>query len=114
MKTIRIIIIFLLAVFFSMIIYGKCFAATVDAASCSQDDVQTAIDSAIRGDTVKIPAGSCTWTSSLSITKSITLQGAGIGSTTFTRSIGITRTIGIGQPVFIILSQALDACVSTR
>jgi len=88
MKTIRIIIIFLLAVFFSMIIYGKCFAATVDAASCSQDDVQTAIDSAIRGDTVKIPAcAETTWDTAVTITKSITLQGAGAGLTNITGNI---------------------------
>ena len=88
MKTIRIIIIFLLAVFFSMIIYGKCFAATVDAASCSQDDVQTAIDSAIRGDTVKIPAcAETTWDTAVTITKAITLQGAGAGLTNITGNI---------------------------
>ncbi len=90
MKTIRIIIIFLLAVFFSMIIYGKCFAATVDAASCSQDDVQTAIDSAIRGDTVKIPAcAETTWDTAVTITKSITLQGAGAGSTNIKGNIAV-------------------------
>ena len=90
MKTIRIIIIFLLAVFFSMIIYGKCFAATVDAASCSQDDVQTAIDSAIRGDTVKVPAcAETTWDTAVTITKSITLQGAGAGSTNIKGNIAV-------------------------
>ena len=51
-------------------------AQTVNAASCSQSDITTAISSASVGGTVVVPAGSCTW-SSLTISKAITLQGAG-------------------------------------
>ena len=52
-------------------------AATIYANSCSQQDVQAAINSASDGDTVVIPDGSCTWSTPVTITKSITLQGGG-------------------------------------
>lgn len=64
-------------------------AATINAASCSAADVQTAINSASQGDTVLVPSGNCTWsTNSVEIpnTKGITLQGAGIGKTVITGS----------------------------
>ena len=57
-------------------------AATINAASCSSSDVQAAINSASNGDTVAVPAGNCTWTTTVSFTgKGLTLQGAGIGVT---------------------------------
>src|SRR4249920_263582 len=56
-------------------------AATINAASCSRADVGTAVSSAVAGDTVVIPAcASTTWSSSLTINKGITLQGAGTTS----------------------------------
>lgn len=76
-------------------------AATIAAASCSQANVTTAISTAVAGDTVTVPAGSCTW-SGLSISKAITLQGAGTGSTNITiisstvtkQAAGATRVKG--------------------
>ena len=63
----------------AMLMPSSARAATLSAGSCSQTDVQNAINSAVDGDTVKVPAGSCTW-SGLSINnKNITLQGAGSG-----------------------------------
>lgn len=57
---------------------GQGAAATITAASCSQANVQSAINSAASGDTVAIPAGSCTWSSAVSWTnKSIAVVGAG-------------------------------------
>ena len=64
-------------------------AATINATSCSQNDVQTAINSASDGDTVIVPAGICTWTTihqntpavTIPNTKGITLLGAGIDQT---------------------------------
>ena len=51
-------------------------ATTINAASCSQSAVQTAINSAVGGDTVVVPIGSCTWTASVSISgKGIRLLG---------------------------------------
>ncbi len=65
------------------------------AASCEQADVQAAIDSAVDGDTVMVPAGECTWTtfsirtpSVQIVQKAITLQGAGIDKTVITDSTG--------------------------
>ena len=54
-----------------------CYAATHQAASCSQADVQAAVTASSSGDTVTVPAGTCvaTWTGVLSITVPITLQG---------------------------------------
>jgi hypothetical protein len=53
-------------------------AQTVNAASCSTANVQTAINAAAEGGTVTIPAGICTWTSGVTISgKGITVTGAG-------------------------------------
>src|SRR6185295_13960607 len=65
---------------------AEIYASTTTTASCSVADVSAAITSASRGDTVLVPAGSCTWSSSLTITKGLKLQGAGIGSTVITSS----------------------------
>ena len=53
------------------------------AASASSTDIQAAIDAAHDGDTVRVPAGTATWTSNVTIpaSKGIRLIGAGIGST---------------------------------
>ena len=42
-------------------------AATINATSCSQSAVQAAIATAEIGDTVSVPSGQCTWSSSISI-----------------------------------------------
>ena len=50
----------------------------ISAASCSQVHVQAAINSAASGNTVLVPAGTCTWNSNVSISnKTIILKGAG-------------------------------------
>jgi hypothetical protein len=80
----------------------KIVAATagsvVQAASCSQGDVQNAIDAASDGDFVMVPAGACAWTTPpgddsvpaiLIDGKGITLQGAGIGQTVITDTTGV-------------------------
>ena len=61
-------------------------SATINAASCSQSDVQSAINSASNGDTVTIPAGNCTWTSGINTSKSISIKGSGSGSLTIALS----------------------------
>jgi hypothetical protein len=80
---------------------GTIQAATVAAVSCSHADVSAAVQAAQNGDTVLIPAGTCTWSHGLGSncgwgstqdtsfcrsstpgdTKYITIQGAGIGQT---------------------------------
>ena len=76
-------------------------AQTINAASCNTSDVQTAINTATEGQTVTIPAGTCTWTSGVTISgKGITVQGAGSGriiavsSTTLTLGSG-TKTLTV-------------------
>jgi hypothetical protein len=50
-------------------------ARIINAASPSLTDVKSAIASAVDGDTVIVPAGTAAWTSGLTITKGITIQG---------------------------------------
>ncbi len=52
-------------------------AAVITAKSVSFPDVAAAVGAATDGDTVTIPAGTESWTSTLVITKGVTLQGAG-------------------------------------
>ena len=67
----------------------------IKAASCSQHDVQAAIDAASDGDTVLVPAGTAAWTSPdenapavLIAKKAITVQGAGMDKTIITDATG--------------------------
>jgi hypothetical protein len=56
-----------------------------NAASCEQSDVQAAIDLAEDGDTVMVPAGSCTWSGSITIhDKSLNVIGPGKDNITIT------------------------------
>lgn len=57
-------------------------AAIVTAASCQRADVGSAVLLASAGDEVRIPAGTCTWLTQLTIDKPLTLRGAGQGVTT--------------------------------
>jgi hypothetical protein len=54
-------------------------AATITAASCSPSAVQAALNQASAGDTVSIPAGTCSWTSGVVWTApaNVTVRGAG-------------------------------------
>ena len=63
------------------------YAEGVTADSCSQGDVQTAINSSSDGDTVIIPTGECTWQAAVYMNKAITLQGS--SGTTITNSCNI-------------------------
>jgi hypothetical protein len=62
-------------ILFSVIL--KTDGATINAASASLNDVSAAVASAIDGDTVVIPPGTASWTSTLSFSRGIILQGAG-------------------------------------
>jgi hypothetical protein len=54
---------------------------TVSAVSCNHSDVQNALNHARDGFTVALPAGTCTWTNTLTITNAINLSGAVSGTT---------------------------------
>lgn len=60
------------------------WADTHTAVSCEYSEVSARVADAGAGDTVTIPAGSCTWASTLAITKPIVLHGNGVGSTVIT------------------------------
>src|SRR5437773_1854217 len=57
------------------------YAATWPAIDAQEANVAAAIANASDGDTVTVPPGVVTWSTQLTITKHITLQGAGIGQT---------------------------------
>jgi hypothetical protein len=90
---------------FAVIVISLChfckeaYATTYTAASCNESDVQAAIARATHdGDVVSIPAGTCTWTSTLSVTipNSLTIQGAGAISAV---GGGSTNTVGTDQTI---------------
>src|SRR5262245_13797473 len=56
---------------------------TVNAASCAPGDVVNAVNAARAGDIVQVPAGTCTWPSSVGFSKNIWLRGAGAVATVF-------------------------------
>jgi hypothetical protein len=80
-------------------------AATYTAANCSQSAVQAAINQELAnpmdGDTIAIPAGTCTWTGTTvvsgSFSTSVTIKGAGAVSST----TGGASTTGSDQTVII-------------
>jgi len=79
------ILIIMPAILLMLVSPSAIFASTYTAASCSQADVQSVINVALDGDTINIPAGSCTWTTSVTWTdKNINVIGAGQGSCTYT------------------------------
>jgi hypothetical protein len=59
-------------------------ATTRIAASCSTADVQTSVTASSEGDTVIVPAGSCTWTSGISVSTPIQIVGASVGNVIIT------------------------------
>lgn len=72
---------FLVFCFVCCFTFSKGFAATINARSCSYSDVSNAVSTASRGDTVVIPAGQCTWSNMITITKALRIQGSGIDTT---------------------------------
>jgi hypothetical protein len=77
-------------------------ANTRNAASCNTSDVQAAINTAAGGDTVTIPAGTCTWTSGVVVSgKGIYVQGVGGGRIIAYSSSALT--LGTGNRTLAIL-----------
>ena len=80
---------------------GVADAATVQVPSCDGGPVAAAVRSANDGDTVVIPAGTCTWTTSVTIdSKWITLQGAGANLTTIID--GVAAPVSGAKPAALI------------
>ena len=84
-----------------ILICSRMEGADINAASASQANVQTAVDAAVDGDRVVIPAGSATWSSGVDFDgKAITIKGNGIGSTIITdgTSFGVLNpTVTAGE-----------------
>ncbi|MEK6840699.1 MAG: PGF-pre-PGF domain-containing protein [Nanoarchaeota archaeon] len=78
-----IIILVLIALLYFGLKFGITGAATINASNCSYSAVESAVNAAADNDTVVIPAcpSGVNWTTTLTITKGITLQGQGIGQT---------------------------------
>ena len=66
----------------------------IPAANCSLAAIQAAINVAANGDTVTVPAGNCTWNTTLVLpnNKRITLQGAGKDSTIITGDLDFDKS----------------------
>ena len=97
----RIYTLILLTIYFTCFMaLNKAVAATITAASCSSANVQAAINSASRGDTVSVPEGSCTWSSEVAIDKAIRIQGAGIDVTNIKSNLPIPSGTYVGYWLF--------------
>ncbi len=75
---------------FILIFASFASAATINTASCSRSDVQSALNSASDGDIVIIPSGTCQWTSLVDVNNEVTITGSGdaiteTGATTIER-----------------------------
>src|SRR5579872_5829462 len=84
-----------LVIFFVTGVYSAAARAqTISAASCNQADVNAAIASAVAGDRVLVPAGTCAWSGGISIS-GISLIGAGSsisGTVITTGTVTITKS----------------------
>ncbi|HEU0209503.1 MAG TPA: hypothetical protein VFQ78_11050 [Candidatus Udaeobacter sp.] len=82
-------------------------AATRNAASPSFADVSAAVTAAADGDTVVVPAGTATWSSTLVISKGITIQGAGATSTIIYNGNTTTRgSASESTPIFKLINSS--------
>jgi hypothetical protein len=91
--------VFLLGALFSA--QGR--AQTINAASCNQSDVQTALNSVTSdGTTVNIPAGTCAWTTTLTYTASHSMTILGAGSLTTTGGGDQTKITDNASPSAVL------------
>src|SRR5262249_26037653 len=94
MKTLGIFVPILILSGFS----GPRCAATVYHSDGSAASVQALHDAALNGDTITLPTGTFAWTTGVTVSKAIKIQGAGSG-----RIIGRSRSnvaVGLGSKTF--------------
>jgi len=98
MKKILLSLIFF--IIFPVVSWAGCTGTSPNlvADSPSYADVNACVGMAVYDDTITVPAGSATWNSTLTITKGITLQGNGIGSTVITSGQGDNSRMIIYSP----------------
>ncbi|MFZ0302299.1 MAG: hypothetical protein WAL75_06425 [Terracidiphilus sp.] len=98
------------SIIFGLMLSALCAAKaqTIKATSCNTSDVQSAINTATEGQTVAIPAGTCTWTTGVTISgKGIVVAGAGSGRI-IADSTTTQATIGTGSKTWTITSARVD------
>lgn len=80
----------LLLLLFSPVAATLAHAGTYTAASCNQSDVNAVINgpthTAVDGDTIKIPSGSCNWTTGITVPSNIGVSIVGAGTPNSTAS----------------------------
>ncbi|MFC1701125.1 fibronectin type III domain-containing protein, partial [Patescibacteria group bacterium] len=93
---------------FSVALQGN----VINAATCEQVDVQAAVNLAVSGDTVMVPAGECTWNIGITVLNNISIVGAGVGSTMITSGgstlIDYNNTSPSASETFEISDMTLD------
>ena len=97
-------------------------ATTRNAASCSLSDVQAAVNLAVDGDIVQVPAGACTWTGTLTWTDvNLTLQGAnpctvgtGVQGCVPVSSSGPTANSSTSTVLTLSTGTAISATLNTK
>jgi hypothetical protein len=107
--------------FVLLLLLGACISAeaqTINAASCSSTDVQTAFNSVVSSTTtVNVPAGTCTWTSQVTLivpAGSTTLSILGAGNLTTTGggdSTVIVDSYASSNPLLLITSGPASSTV---
>jgi hypothetical protein len=94
MKVIRLLfLLFSLCFLLPTVSWATTRTCTADCGgTCSASSFQTSVNASSDGDTVILPAGSCTWSIQVNINKAITVQGAGIGLTNITHNYTCSST----------------------
>jgi hypothetical protein len=85
--------------------------SVIQAASCQRTDVNAVINgpthTAVNGDTIQIPAGSCTWNSGIAISGvGFTIKGAGTPNNGAGPCVANTDTCGAGSSTTILIDNA--------
>jgi len=101
----------------ALLLAPKASAGAIAVTSCSLPDVQAAVDRAVDGDEVTIPAGNCTWSAPVVFAdKNVYVRGAGIGQTVITSNQEFIFYVGISNPAkgsFRIGNMTLTGGVTT-
>ena len=90
------------AAFVILILSGFSAFATVYHSDGSSANVQALANAALNGDIITLPAGTFTWTSGVTISKAIEIQGAGAGRVIGRSSSAVS--IGTGSKTFVTQS----------
>lgn len=71
----------LLTIVLFLLLTPNALATDRAAAGCEEADIATTNGLSSSGDRITVPAGSCTWTTAITLTRGVSLVGAGIGQT---------------------------------